>query len=149
MPCKMWDEIIYRLPNFNGCTIGVWKWINNSIPHIHNYLSMMGLKLNHVSRRGPWAVVWWASVSSFFHLKYLRILAILYIFMFSCFANNSILYFTGEKLRFCTKKRETVRILLLQSFSGDFHLARVAKFILRLSVISDEYPSGSKFNQNI
>ena len=27
---KMWDETIYPFPNFNGCTVDVWKWINNS-----------------------------------------------------------------------------------------------------------------------
>ena len=25
MPSKMWDEITYPFPNFNGCTIGVWE----------------------------------------------------------------------------------------------------------------------------
>ena len=45
MSSKTWDEIIYQFPNFhptlyNGC----------------NYLSMQGLKLNHVSRRGSWCI---------------------------------------------------------------------------------------------
>ena len=30
---KMWDEIIYQFPNFNGAAIEVWEWISNFIPH--------------------------------------------------------------------------------------------------------------------
>ena len=26
---KVWDEITYPSPNFNGCTVDVWKWIIN------------------------------------------------------------------------------------------------------------------------
>ena len=33
MPSKVWDEITYPFPNFNGCTVEVWKWISNFIPH--------------------------------------------------------------------------------------------------------------------
>ena len=29
MPCKMWDEITYQFPNFNGCAAEVWEWISN------------------------------------------------------------------------------------------------------------------------
>ena len=29
----MWDEITYPFPNFNGCTVEVWEWIGNFIPH--------------------------------------------------------------------------------------------------------------------
>ena len=29
----VWDEIIYPFPNFNGCTVDVWEWISNFIPH--------------------------------------------------------------------------------------------------------------------
>ena len=32
-PCKVWDEITYPFPNFNGATIEVWEWISNYIPH--------------------------------------------------------------------------------------------------------------------
>ena len=73
----MWDKITCPFPNFNGCTVEVWEWISNFIPHftrhvityhwslgmdkwlhltfyqICNYLSMPGLKLNHVSKKGP------------------------------------------------------------------------------------------------
>ena len=41
---KEWDEITYPFLNFNGCTL-YWAC---------DYLSMLGLKLNHVSKRGPW-----------------------------------------------------------------------------------------------
>ena len=34
MPSKVWDEITYPFPNFNGVTIEVWELISNSIPHI-------------------------------------------------------------------------------------------------------------------
>ena len=30
---KVWDEITPPFPNFNGATVEVWEWINNSIPH--------------------------------------------------------------------------------------------------------------------
>ena len=30
---KMWDEVIYPSPNFNGGTVEVWEWISNFIPH--------------------------------------------------------------------------------------------------------------------
>ena len=63
----MWAEITYPFLNFNGCTIAVYEWISNPPPppphththtHTHtlyngcNYLSMLGLKLIHVSKRG-------------------------------------------------------------------------------------------------
>ena len=33
MLSKVWDEIIYQFPNFNGFTVEVWEWINNFIPY--------------------------------------------------------------------------------------------------------------------
>ena len=30
---KVWDEITYPFPNFNGATVEVWEWISNIIPH--------------------------------------------------------------------------------------------------------------------
>ena len=33
MPSKVWDEITYPFPNFNGCPIEVCQWISNFIPH--------------------------------------------------------------------------------------------------------------------
>ena len=49
----MWDEITYPFINFNGATIDVKEWISNLSLHCAcDYLSMLGLKLNHVSKRG-------------------------------------------------------------------------------------------------
>ena len=31
---KLWDEFTYLFPNFNGCTVEVWEWISNFIPHL-------------------------------------------------------------------------------------------------------------------
>ena len=33
MQSKMWDVISYPFPNFNCCTVEVWKWITNFISH--------------------------------------------------------------------------------------------------------------------
>ena len=38
MPGKVWDEITYPFPNFNGCTVEVWEWISNFIPHFYEYV---------------------------------------------------------------------------------------------------------------
>ena len=53
-PNEVQDGINYPLSNFNGCTVEIWEWTNNFIPHFYgcNYLSMLGLELNHVSKRG-------------------------------------------------------------------------------------------------
>ena len=52
---KVWDEIIYQFPNFNGCTVEFGNgWVISS--HIYwacDYLCILVLKLNHVSKRGP------------------------------------------------------------------------------------------------
>ena len=63
-PCKfftytgnVWDEITYPFPNFNGATIEVWdgyKQFHCTIYIGCNYLSMLGLKLIHVSKRSSW-----------------------------------------------------------------------------------------------
>ena len=57
MSSKVGDEITYPFPNSNGCTVGVWKLIVIFTTHVMynvcNYLSMIGLKLNHVSKMGP------------------------------------------------------------------------------------------------
>ena len=53
---KVWHEITYPFPNFNGCTIEVWEWISNFIPPYDgcNYVSTMRLKLIHITEKGPW-----------------------------------------------------------------------------------------------
>ena len=43
---KVWDEITYPFLNFNGV-------FHPILYKVCNYLSMLGLKLNHVSKRGP------------------------------------------------------------------------------------------------
>ena len=50
----VWDEITYPFPNFNGGNIEVWEWISNFSPTHYwacDYLSVLGLKLNHDSKR--------------------------------------------------------------------------------------------------
>ena len=56
IPGKVWDEITQSFPNFNGCIIDVWEWISNFTLHISvsDYLIMLGLKLNRISKRGHW-----------------------------------------------------------------------------------------------
>ena len=39
-PGEKWEEINYQFPNFSGCAVE----------------SMLGLKLNHVSKGGPWCL---------------------------------------------------------------------------------------------
>ena len=31
--CKMWDPLTDLFPNSEGCTVEVWEWISNFIPH--------------------------------------------------------------------------------------------------------------------
>ena len=33
MYSKVWDEITYPFPNFNGVTVEVWEWISDVILH--------------------------------------------------------------------------------------------------------------------
>ena len=35
---KVWDEITYPFPNFNGGTVEVWEWINNFTPHFTGHV---------------------------------------------------------------------------------------------------------------
>ena len=34
MPDKVWDEITYTFPNFNGATVEILEWISNFIQHV-------------------------------------------------------------------------------------------------------------------
>ena len=46
----------YLFTNFSGCTFEIWEWISNFIPHFTEHvinLFLLGLKLNHVSEKGP------------------------------------------------------------------------------------------------
>ena len=33
MPSKVWGEITYQFPNFNGAAVEIWEWTRNFIPH--------------------------------------------------------------------------------------------------------------------
>ena len=56
----MWDEITYQFQNLNGTTVEVSEWINNLILHFSDYLSILGLNLNHVNKMGPWSMLFHA-----------------------------------------------------------------------------------------
>ena len=52
----MWDKITYPFLYFNDATVEVYEWISNFIPDFTgacDFLSMLGLKLNHISKREP------------------------------------------------------------------------------------------------
>ena len=54
MPGKVWHEITYPSPNYNGATVDVWERVHDAtLNNGCNYLSMMGLKLIHVSKIDP------------------------------------------------------------------------------------------------
>ena len=57
MSSKVWDEITYPFPNFNGVNVEVWEWIFNFITTfvmaIITY-PCWGLRLIHFSKRPPW-----------------------------------------------------------------------------------------------
>ena len=36
--CKVWGEITYPFPNFNGSTIEVWEWMSNFILHFTGHV---------------------------------------------------------------------------------------------------------------
>ena len=55
MPSKVWKEITYSFPTFNGFIVEAWEWMNNfiSVYDVCNYLPLLGSKLIHVSKSGP------------------------------------------------------------------------------------------------
>ena len=57
MPSKVWDEISYPFPNFNGTTMEVWEWIINFISHftmdVITY-PCWEFKLVYHGEREPW-----------------------------------------------------------------------------------------------
>ena len=58
MHSKAWDEIIYPFPNFNGATDEVWEFLfHPTLYNGGNHLSMLRLKLIHVSNRGLWGMI--------------------------------------------------------------------------------------------
>ena len=61
MPSKVWDEITYPFPNYtaaNRWSFGMDKKLHLTFYNGCNYLSILGLKLNHVSKRPPWGLMW-------------------------------------------------------------------------------------------
>ena len=38
MPSKVWEEIIYPFPNFNGCIVEVWEEISNFVTHFSGHM---------------------------------------------------------------------------------------------------------------
>ena len=69
MFCNLCDEITYPFPNFNGFTVEVWEWICDFVPHNLTYeddLSMLRLKLIHVSKSGPRCLPMLLSVCSYY-----------------------------------------------------------------------------------
>ena len=54
MPNKGWNEISYPFPNVNSETVEVYEWLGNFIPPIKmDVILILGLKWNHVSKKGP------------------------------------------------------------------------------------------------
>ena len=51
---KVWDEITYPFPNFNGCTIEVWEWISN---FISNFLMVITRTSLHLKLPAIWLLV--------------------------------------------------------------------------------------------
>ena len=35
---KLWHEITYPFPNFNGTAVEVWEWVSDFIPHLTGHL---------------------------------------------------------------------------------------------------------------
>ena len=76
MPSKVWDEIIYPFPNFNGCTVEVWEWISNFIPHFMMYITtypslwdchvIMGITSHCVIQYIPWNIKQFGCASLYF-----------------------------------------------------------------------------------
>ena len=50
----VWVEITYQFPNSNGrAVIETDKYVHRTLYNECNYLSMLGLKSNHISKIGP------------------------------------------------------------------------------------------------
>ena len=79
---KVWDEIAYPLPNFNGATVEVWEWIGNFMC----LLSHAGIK---VSKRGRnmWSGIPW-SISTQLWLFSLRLQADSTSFVLCCMSRK-------------------------------------------------------------
>ena len=54
LPSKVWSEIAYPFPNFNGIAVEVWKWIGSFAPHyMMDVITYPGCdqSKNHISKR--------------------------------------------------------------------------------------------------
>ena len=73
MPRKVWDEIIYPFPNFNGCSLGMDEKFHPTFYDGCNDLSMLVLKLISVNKMGPMPVTlkstqcWWNACQTWWH----------------------------------------------------------------------------------
>ena len=58
---KVWDEITYILPNFNGATTEVGVWISNFIPHFTWHVVIylrLDFSLSMLVKRPLWFLFW-------------------------------------------------------------------------------------------
>ena len=126
----MRDEITDSFPSFNGSTVEVWEWISNfiSLYWACDYLSVLVLKLIHVSKRGLSLLTHdiqtkTAIISSAFNyvkcfLRRWRSIRLALEQDFGCSGDNRILHFDikweGEEKEpkiFCGKAMHSGRLL--------------------------------------
>ena len=77
---KVWVEITYPFPNFNGVTVEVWKWISKFIPHFTRHAVTYPCLDKRWSMliKGPYRTVapamaasWHAQFTSIYHWIYI------------------------------------------------------------------------------
>ena len=57
---KVWDEITYPFPNFNGYTVEVWKWRSNFVPHFTGHVityPCLDWSLSMLVKWAPWYMI--------------------------------------------------------------------------------------------
>ena len=68
---QMWDVITYPIPNTVGCTVEVWEWVSNFIPHLIRHVNIYPGYGNTMFMKGPGQhgspTTFWCTVS---RLKY-------------------------------------------------------------------------------
>ena len=65
MPRKVWDEITYPFLNFDG--LGMGEKFHPILYNGCDYISILGLQLFHVSKRGPKRRIILSSLHSQYH----------------------------------------------------------------------------------